>query len=96
LNSTLTVYVSDPGAMTCEDIGNYAVAVVEGKENGYSYKKALATIDKNIPKGEYQIERKNLRDIVKIIYIRPAGQHLAQDTARALFEADCKGSNKRR
>lgn len=85
-----SAYAYDSGFMSCQDIGNYAAAVVQGKENGTSYKKALAIIDKKIPKGKYQKERKICRDIVKIIYTKPYGQHLTVDGARESFEAECE------
>jgi hypothetical protein len=77
--------------MSCDDIGNFAASVVEGKSKGATYKQAQAKIDKIVTKG-YKVERKNLKEIVRVIYKEEYGKHLSAEGAQAAFSAECTAS----
>jgi hypothetical protein len=76
------------GSMSCSDIGDFAAAVVVGKENGQSLDEALEKV-KNRTAG-YPIERKNLTQIVRAIYTEPWAMNLSEEGARAAFTVDCE------
>ena len=78
----------DTGSMSCEDIGQFASAVVEGKGKGTTYKQAVAKIEKTVP-AKYKVERKNCKDIVKLLYVKEEGKHLNTDGAYSVMKADC-------
>jgi hypothetical protein len=79
----------DTGSMSCEDIGTFAAATVEGKGNGATYKQALAKVDKVMPT-RYVTERKNCKKIVKVTYKEPFGKNLNKEGAYAAMKADCE------
>ena len=83
-----TVYGYDTGYMTCEDVGRTAAALVEAKIKGVTYKQALARINNIVP-AKYRLERKNLKDLVRIIYKEEYGKHLSPDGAYGAMKADC-------
>lgn len=89
LSATSTCYAYETGAMSCDDIGKFAASVVEGKGNGATYKQSVTKINKLVPKG-YAIERKNLKQIVRIIYKEPYGKGLSVEGAYAAMKADCE------
>ena len=82
-------FAYDTGSMTCEDIGSFAAATVEGKVNGATYKQALAKVDKVIP-NTYVTERKNCKKILKVLYKEPFGKNLSKEGAYAAMKADCE------
>ena len=76
------------GGMSCSDIGDFAASVVVGKQNGHTLKEALALVNKNT--AGYPIERKNLTQIVRQIYLAPWAKDLSEEGARMAFTADCE------
>jgi len=52
----------ETGAMSCDDIGQYAASVVEGKENGKTLAEAYAVITRTVP-SSYATERRIFRDL---------------------------------
>jgi hypothetical protein len=76
------------GSMSCSDIGDFAAATVVGKQNGQTLKQALAKVNKAT--AGYPIERKNLTQIVRQIYIAPWAKDLSEEGARMAFTADCE------
>jgi hypothetical protein len=74
--------------MKCSDIGDFAAAVVVGKENGQSLEDALEKVRKRT--AGYPVERKNLTQIVHAIYTEPWAIHLSEEGARQSFTADCE------
>lgn len=76
------------GSMSCSDIGDFAAAVVVGKENGRSMEQALETVNKRT--AGHPVERKNLTQIVRAIYTEPWPMHLSKEGARQSFTADCE------
>lgn len=79
----------DTGSMSCEDIGTFAAATVEGKGNGATYKQALTKVDKVIPT-KHVTERKNCKKIVKALYKEPFGKNLSKEGAYTAMKADCE------
>jgi hypothetical protein len=84
--SSVTAYPT--GSMSCSDIGDFAAAVVVGKENGQSVEEALDKVKKRT--AGYPVERKNLTQIVRAIYTEAWAMHLSEEGARESFTADCK------
>lgn len=84
----LHAFAYDTGAMSCDDIGNYASSVVQGKQRGMSEIQALATVKENLPT-RHEPEAKILTDIVKQIYTAPFAMHLTSDGAFSVYKADC-------
>jgi hypothetical protein len=76
------------GSMSCNDMGDFAAAVVVGKENGQSMEEALDKLKKRT--AGYPVERKNLTQIVRSIYTEPWAMHLSEEGARSAFTADCE------
>ena len=76
------------GNMSCSDIGDFAAAVIVGKENGQSLEEALEKVKKRT--AGYPVERKNLTQIVRSIYTEPWAMHLSEEGARQSFTADCE------
>lgn len=86
---TLKIATAYPtGGMSCSDIGDFAASVVVGKQNGHTLKEALALVNKNTV--GYPIERKNLTQIVRQIYVAPWAKDLSEEGARMAFTADCE------
>lgn len=79
----------DTGSMSCDDIGHFAAAAVEGKQKGMTEKEALSGITKTVP-ASYRAERHVLRDIVHQLYTAPYANHLSPDGAFAAYKADCE------
>jgi hypothetical protein len=76
------------GNMSCSDIGDFAAATVEGKQNGQTLKEALEKVNKAT--ADYPLERKNMTQIVRAIYNADWAKHLSVEGARAAFTADCE------
>jgi hypothetical protein len=76
------------GSMRCSDIGDFAAAVIVGKENGQSMEEALDKVKKRT--AGYPVERENLTQIVRSIYTEPWATHLSEEGARKAFTADCE------
>jgi hypothetical protein len=83
-----TVAAYPTGGMSCSDIGDFAASVVVGKQNGHTLREALALVNKNTV--GYPIERKNLTQIVRQIYVAPWAKDLSEEGARTAFTADCE------
>ncbi|HEV2805979.1 MAG TPA: hypothetical protein VGW57_13735 [Chthoniobacterales bacterium] len=73
------------GDMGCEDIGEFAGAVVIGKGNGQTMKQALAKV--NTATAGHPIERKNMTAIVRAIYTWAKG--MSEEGAKMSFMAEC-------
>jgi hypothetical protein len=76
------------GSMSCGEIGDFAAATVEGKQNGQTLKEALAKVNKATI--GHALERKNLTQIVRAIYSEAWANKLSEEGARAAFTADCE------
>jgi hypothetical protein len=85
---TTSVPAYPTGTMSCSDIGDFAAAVVVGKENGQSLEEALEKVKKRT--AGYPVERKNLTQIVRAIYTEAWAMHLSEEGARQSFTADCE------
>lgn len=83
-------FAYETGAMTCEQLGQFAAATVHGKNAGHTYAKAISIINRNVP-GSSFIERRNLTDITYAIYKQPWGKHLSEDGAYSSFKIECEG-----
>jgi hypothetical protein len=79
------------GVMSCDDIGEFAEAVVVGKHNRQTMKQALAKI--NALPVSYPIERKNMIQIVRAIYTWAKG--MSEEGARTAFMAECATGRER-
>src|SRR4051794_30555719 len=86
LSKTAIAYPT--GSMSCSDIGDFAAAVVVGKENGQSLEEALEKVKKRT--AGYPVERNNVTQIVRSIYTEPWAMHLSEEGARQSFTADCE------
>jgi len=75
------------GAMSCDDIGDFAEAVVIGKHNGQTMKEALAKV--NAATVGHPIERKNMTQIVRAIYTAWWAKGFSEEGARTAFLAEC-------
>ncbi len=89
LLSTDVASAYDTGSMTCDEIGRFAAAAVEGKQKSKTEKEALAGITKTVPTS-FRTERHVLRDIVHQLYSAPYAKHLTPDGAFAAYKADCE------
>lgn len=86
ISKSVTAYPT--GSMSCSDIGDFAAAVVVGKQNGQSLEEALEKVKKRT--AGYPVERTNLTQIVRAIYKQPWAMHLSEEGARTAFTADCE------
>ncbi len=86
---SLPAIAYDTGSMTCEQIGEFAAAVVSGKHTGKSLRQQLRSLDKTVP-ASYYIERRNLTQIIKALYSQPWAKALSEDGAYDSFKADCE------
>src|SRR5713226_4483332 len=80
ISTSVTAYPT--GSMSCSDIGDFAAAVVVGKDNGKSMEEAFEIVNKRT--AGYPVERKNLTQIVQAIYAEPWAMHLSEEGARAV------------
>jgi hypothetical protein len=78
--------------LNCANVGEFAEAVVAGKESGKSKHDAYSIINKTVPSG-YINEEKTLKDIVIQIYTKDFAKKLSQSGARFAYEADCMAAN---
>jgi hypothetical protein len=85
LPATASAY--DTGAMSCDDIGQFAAGVVEGKEKGKTQREQLADIERIAPPF-HRAERKIMRDIVRQLYTARYAT-LTPDRAFAAYRAEC-------
>ncbi|HEY7001948.1 MAG TPA: hypothetical protein VH330_09410 [Candidatus Udaeobacter sp.] len=76
------------GSMNCKDIGDFAAAVVVGKQNGQSMEEALDKVNERT--AGYPVERDNLTQIVRAIYTESYAMHFSEEGARSAFTADCE------
>ena len=79
---SMAAFAYDTGAMSCDDIGQVAASVVEGKENGKNLKEALAVVNRRVP-ANYVVERRILRTIVRQIFTAEYAKRLSADGAFA-------------
>lgn len=76
------------GSMTCNDIGKFASEVMAAKKAGRSQDDALAALDQR-QWGEEAVERKNLTDVIRILYGN-LGRNLGVQSAGAVMKTDCE------
>ena len=88
----LLVYTSptkayETGSMTCHDIGQFAAATMQAREQGKSKEDALAMVDRQ----DYQqpVEKSNLAAVVKLIYGRVGDQLAGPPAAYNVVKRDC-------
>ena len=85
----------DTGAMTCEDIGQYAANAMSSREKGQSKDDALAAVSSQ---GEWpgELEKSNLIAIVKMIHGRVGDQLADSKAAYSVIKRDCDIGQRRR
>lgn len=76
------------GSMTCADIGKFASEVMAAKKAGRSRDDAVASLDQR-QWGDEAVERKNLTDIIHILYGN-LGRNLGVQSAGAVMKTDCE------
>jgi hypothetical protein len=87
-------YAYDTGAMTCEDIGQYAANAMSSREKGQSKDDALAAVASQTDwPGE--VEKHNLVAIVKMIHGRLGDQLFDAKAAYAVIKRDCEIGQRR-
>lgn len=88
-------YAYDTGAMTCEDIGQYAAGAMSSREKGQSKDDAIAAVATQTDwPGE--IEKNNLVAIVKMIHGRVGDQLADAKAAHSVIKRDCDIGQRRR
>ncbi len=75
------------GTMTCDDIGAFASEVMAAKKEGRSKEDALAALEQR--KYGDPVEKKNLTDVVEILYGN-LGRNLGVKSAGAVLKTDCE------
>jgi hypothetical protein len=78
----------DTGAMTCDDIGQYAAGVMSEREKGQSKDVALAAVASQTH-WPGAVEKTNLEAIVKMIHGRFGDQLFDAKAAYAVIKRDC-------
>ena len=76
------------GSMTCGDIGKFASEVMAAKKAGRSREDAVAALDQR-KWGEEAVERKNLTDVIEILYGN-LGRNLGVQSAGTVMKTDCE------
>lgn len=75
------------GTMTCDDMGAFASEVMAAKKAGRTKEEALAALEDR--KYGDPVERKNLTDVVYILYGN-LGRNLGVQSAGAVIRTDCE------
>ena len=78
----------DTGAMTCDDVGQYAADVMASREKGQTKVEALAVLASQT-QWTGDIEKKNLEAIVKMIHGKLGDQLFDANAAHAVIKRDC-------
>jgi hypothetical protein len=87
------VFAYETGAMSCEDIGKYAGALMSERDKGQTKDAAVAAIDTQDWQGD--IERSNMAAIVDLIHGRVGNQLADAQAAYAIIKRDCDFSKAR-
>ena len=84
----------DTGAMTCDDVGQYAAAVMTSRGNGQSKDDALAAVTSQT-QWPGEVEKGNLESVVKMIHGRLGDQLFDAKAAHGVITRDCEISKRR-
>ena len=85
----------DTGSMTCEEIGQYAAAVMSSREKGETKDEAIAAVAGQ-PQWPGEVEKSNLDAIVKMIHGRVGDQLADAKAAYSVIKRDCDIGQRRR
>lgn len=85
----------DTGAMTCDDIGQYAAGVMTDRGKGQNQDQALAAVASQT-QWPGELEKSNLQAIVKMIHGRLGDQLYDDKAAYAVIKRDCDIGQRRR
>ncbi len=85
----------DTGSMTCEEIGQYAAAVMSSREKGETKDEAIAAVTGQ-PQWPGEVEKSNLDAIVKMIHGRVGDQLADAKAAYSVIKRDCDIGQRRR
>ena len=84
---TLPAVAYDTGSMTCHDIGQFAAATMQARDQGKTKEESLAIVDaQDFP---YPVEKSNLTSVVKLIYGRMGDQLAGPQAAYNVVKRDC-------
>ena len=87
LGWTLPSAAYDTGSMTCHDIGQFASATMQAREQGKTKEESLAVVAGQDFK--YPVEKSNLTSVVKLIYGRVGDQLAGPQAAYNVVKRDC-------
>lgn len=93
--ATPFAHAYDTGAMTCEDIGQYAANAMSSREKGQSKDEALAAVARQT-EWPGELEKSNLDAIVKMLHGRVGDQLADAKAAYAVMKRDCDIGQRRR
>lgn len=85
----------DTGAMTCEDIGQYAASAFVNREKGQSKDDALKAVASQT-EWPGDLEKSNLDAIVKMLHGRVGDQLADSKAAYSVIKRDCDLGQRRR
>ncbi len=88
-------YAYDTGAMTCEDIGQYAANAMSSREKGQTKDDAIAAVATQTD-WQGELEKSNLVAIVKMIHGRVGDQLADAKAAYSVMKRDCDIGQRRR
>jgi hypothetical protein len=85
----------DTGAMTCEEIGQYAAGAMSRREQGETKDQAIAAVASQ-QEWPGEVEKSNLDAIVKMIHGRVGDQLADAKAAYSVMKRDCDIGQRRR
>lgn len=88
-------FAYDTGAMSCEEIGQYAAVVMAERGKGQSKADALATVGSQT-QWPGAIEKSNLNAVVDLIHGKTGDQLYDEKAAYAVIKRDCDIGQRRR
>ena len=84
----------DTGAMTCDDVGQYAAQAMTNRGKGQSKDDALAAVATQT-QWPGDVEKRNLEAVVKMIHGRFGDQLFDAQAAYGVINRDCEISKRR-